>query len=81
MKMTTIANIEIESIEQGQAMLDAVNKQINSLNDQMKEATSNDEWELIFNEKYELIKTRRAIQAAMGVIAANNYKEKLANGS
>ena len=76
MKLQSIDNLELENISQGQAMVEAIDAQIQDINAKLRQTDDNSTWEALFDDKHELIKAKRAVMSRMGALAHSNYINK-----
>lgn len=76
MKIYDLEDSELESISQGQAMVDAIDAQIQDINAKLRQTDDNNTWEALFDDKHELIKAKRAVMSRMGAIAHSEYIDK-----
>jgi hypothetical protein len=75
-KIIELKNVELESIEQGQAIVEGIDEQIRTINEKLKQAGDNKSWEALFADKHELIKAKRAVMSKLGAIAHERYLDK-----
>jgi hypothetical protein len=75
-KIIELKNVELDSIEQGLEIVDGIDEQIRTINEKLKATAENKVWDALQNDKYELIKAKRAILGKLGAMAHERYLDK-----